>query len=212
MANVLINEQHLADIANAIREQSLSEDTYKPREMAAAIQAIGLRQGITGDDLFAGIPHAIYAETATTLTNYIAGTKVTAIHAPNARQIESNAFNRCNYLTEFRGPNVSTINGGAFYGCPLETIELGNVRHFAPSQWFGLTGKSTLKTVILRVEGYSCIYEVDSPDSGWRLPDGCYVYLPRQVYETAMKDGTSWADLGERDHLRVIEDYPEICG
>ena len=43
MANVVINEQHLTDIAEAIRDKG-GNDTYKPREMAEAIR------GITGLD------------------------------------------------------------------------------------------------------------------------------------------------------------------
>lgn len=40
MADVLIEEKHLSDIADAIRGKVGSEDTYKPREMAAAIEGI----------------------------------------------------------------------------------------------------------------------------------------------------------------------------
>ena len=37
MANVIINDQYLTDIASAIREKNGTENTYKPRKMAAAI-------------------------------------------------------------------------------------------------------------------------------------------------------------------------------
>lgn len=40
MADVLINDEHLHDIADAIRGKVGGDDTYKPREMAAAIEAI----------------------------------------------------------------------------------------------------------------------------------------------------------------------------
>ncbi len=43
MAFVTINEEHLTDIADAIRHKAGTDDTYKPREMASAIY------GITGD-------------------------------------------------------------------------------------------------------------------------------------------------------------------
>lgn len=210
MANILINEQYLTDIANAIREQTFSEDTYKPREMAAAIQGISLRQGFTGDDLFAGVPYAVMAETTTVLTDYLSGMKVTKVYAPAAWKIDYNAFNGCNQLTEFRGPQVNTINGGVFYGCNLETVELGPIKNFKPSQWFGFSNQN-LKTIILRAES-TVFYILSDPDDGWRLPDGCYVYLPRSVYNIAMSETSSWVEAGEQDHLRAIEDYPDICG
>ena len=40
MAQVLVTESYLDAIADAIREKNGSEDTYKPSEMAAAIEAI----------------------------------------------------------------------------------------------------------------------------------------------------------------------------
>lgn len=47
MANVLVNEQALSSIADAIREKNGSEDTYKPGQMAEAISAIESGGGIT---------------------------------------------------------------------------------------------------------------------------------------------------------------------
>jgi len=40
MAKVLITEQYLTDIADAIRQKKASEDTYNPSEMADAIESI----------------------------------------------------------------------------------------------------------------------------------------------------------------------------
>lgn len=40
MANVLVNDASLADIADAIREKNGTEETYKPAEMGAAVRAI----------------------------------------------------------------------------------------------------------------------------------------------------------------------------
>lgn len=45
MAKVLVSENYLADIADAIREKKESEDTYNPSEMADAIESI--QTGIT---------------------------------------------------------------------------------------------------------------------------------------------------------------------
>ena len=40
MPNVLVNEQHLRDIADVIREKKATTDTYKPGEMAEALRTI----------------------------------------------------------------------------------------------------------------------------------------------------------------------------
>ena len=40
MDQVLVTETSLEDIADAIREKNGSEDTYKPSQMATAIEAI----------------------------------------------------------------------------------------------------------------------------------------------------------------------------
>lgn len=49
MANVIINDTHLTNIADAIREKTGTNDTYKPGEMATAIQAIPQEGGGGGD-------------------------------------------------------------------------------------------------------------------------------------------------------------------
>ena len=49
MANVIINDQNLTNIANAIRGKNGTTTTYKPSEMAAAISAIETGGGSGGD-------------------------------------------------------------------------------------------------------------------------------------------------------------------
>lgn len=44
--NVVINDTNLTNIANAIREKSGSNETYKPSEMAAAIAALSVGGGV----------------------------------------------------------------------------------------------------------------------------------------------------------------------
>lgn len=54
MAKVVINDANLTDIADAIRKKSGTEDTYKPSEMATAIQKIQTATGLpspTEDEL-----------------------------------------------------------------------------------------------------------------------------------------------------------------
>ena len=51
MAKVLISDQYLEDIAEAIREQNNTNNTYTPAQMAAAILALSTSSG--GDFLLA---------------------------------------------------------------------------------------------------------------------------------------------------------------
>lgn len=63
MANVLVDDEHLTNIADAIRTKNGTTTTYKPSEMATAIEAIEAGGGgvetcngfIAGDDPFAMI-------------------------------------------------------------------------------------------------------------------------------------------------------------
>lgn len=45
MANVIIDDKHLGDVAAAIREKSGETTQYKPRDMAAAISALAIGGG-----------------------------------------------------------------------------------------------------------------------------------------------------------------------
>lgn len=58
MAIMIIDDKHLNDIADAIRGKNGSTDTYKPREMAAAIEALstGGGGGGTSEDAVASYP------------------------------------------------------------------------------------------------------------------------------------------------------------
>ena len=55
MANVIVNDTNLTNIANAIREKNGETTTYKPSEMAAAIQAITVGGSDFGEMQFAEI-------------------------------------------------------------------------------------------------------------------------------------------------------------
>ena len=51
MPNVLVNDDSLKAIGNAIRGKNGETTTYKPAEMAAAITAISGGDGLTQEDL-----------------------------------------------------------------------------------------------------------------------------------------------------------------
>lgn len=121
MANVLIDEKILKDIAAALRVKNDTVKTYKTTEMAAAIHSIPQQPsyGISADDLFMGSwDGAISAPTATALGAAFKGQDISQVKAPAAKTIEFTAFKDCKALTRMElGPGVVTVKGQAFEGC-----------------------------------------------------------------------------------------------
>lgn len=133
MANVLVEETSLSNIASAIRVKNGSTAVYKPGEMAAAIS--NLPTGGSGGGSSDNEDSLIMD----TLTNY-ENTRVTKIREgcfyysrnlvtasfPNATEIGQDAFLNAFNLSDVYLPNVKTMNGGnTFHGCySLASINL----------------------------------------------------------------------------------------
>lgn len=147
MANVVINDSHLTAIGNAIRTKNGSQILYKPREMAAAIEAIEVGGGggsgdgeisavhqsmidiMRGND---GITVVLPKETRSVPANMFyqnSSIKHVVIEnhdAPAFTHIGSTAFSTASNLKTFEWPKIlSNIGSSAFYGCgDLVTDEL----------------------------------------------------------------------------------------
>lgn len=94
MSRVSILESTLTDIADAIREQLDTEDTYKPSEMANAIESISGGGSATLDDV--------------AIRNYTETNMV----VPNATRLVPYAFYGCG-MTSFSAPNVTIFSDKA---------------------------------------------------------------------------------------------------
>lgn len=123
MANVVINDIHLTDIAAAIREKNGSADTYKPSEMAAAIAAITTTPGgsDTGEtDFEAYIGRQLSGEVELTcerVGNYgLAGFWNVTKFTVHGNVSGSNAFLGCNKLQEINITENTTIGSNSCYG------------------------------------------------------------------------------------------------
>ena len=116
MAKVLVNENNLTNIANAIRGKNGSTDTYKPSEMAAAITAIsgGSNENAIVEKTFSGI----YTNNEITkIGDYVfagLGNNITGINAPNAESVGEYAFRGCGNIQSINMPKVKTIEVNAF--------------------------------------------------------------------------------------------------
>lgn len=122
MAKVLINEENLTNIANAIREKNGETTTYKPGEMATAITDLPSGGDTSIEDgLLSG-----------TLTEY-SNNRVTVIRSALFKNSKIKTINM---------PNVTSIEGQAFFQAPLEQINCPKVLYiyaFAFQQCFYLT-------------------------------------------------------------------------
>lgn len=119
MANVIINDQNLTNIANAIRGKNGSTNTYKPSEMADAITAIsgggsGSNENAIVEKTFSGI----YTNNEITkIGDYVfagLGNNITGINAPNVESVEQYAFRGCGNIQSINMPKVKTIGVNAF--------------------------------------------------------------------------------------------------
>lgn len=149
MANVIINDTNLTNIANAIREKNGTSETYKPNQMAAAILAI---QGGGGGDTEWPTELSVYLgsfnmnqqlDTILTLLP-----PMTLIHNPYA--VSSNQSNvsdvinnsRLEDLSKFTfivsGSIVSNINNW-FYKCN-NLKKLPDIRLYSPQRFTGVSG------------------------------------------------------------------------
>ena len=129
MSIVTIDDSYLTAIGNAIRAKNGTTTTYKPSEMAAAINAIE-----SGEDF---LPQKI----TNTLTSY-SNNDITAIGAyglygcsslasvslPNVTTIGHHGFCRCTGLTSLNLPNLTTIGQYGFASCKgLTSVSLPSV-------------------------------------------------------------------------------------
>lgn len=118
MAKVLVNENNLTNIANAIRGKNGSTNTYKPSEMAAAITAISGGGGSNEKAIIERTFSGVYTNSEITKIGEYAfaslGNNITGINAPNAESVGQYAFRGCGNIQSINMPKVKTIEGNAF--------------------------------------------------------------------------------------------------
>ena len=117
MANVLVEETSLSNIASAIREKSGGSATYKPGEMAAAISNLptgGNNDGFVMDTI------VNYENTTVTKIRQRCFTylnKLATVTLPNVVEVGNSAFSHCSALAQVSLPKVTTIEDNGFDHC-----------------------------------------------------------------------------------------------
>jgi hypothetical protein len=137
MAIVTINDEYLTNIANAIRSKNGTENTYKPKEMAAAIAAIDTSSGDSGSsgsgsttELIYTIPDGVSTISDKTFFDSslcgVALNKVITTSSSVLTTIGESAFRKQTKLTSFVfPPKLMHIGQWAFSECSnLQSVDL----------------------------------------------------------------------------------------
>lgn len=136
MAEYLINEETLNDIADAIRSKSRSTEDIKAKDMATNINNINTAESIlektiesyTNESLLSVSAYAFYACKNLSTVNF--PNCITVYHNafgycynlqnasfPNCEKLSTYAFNYCKSLPTIDLPNCSIVDQSAFEGC-----------------------------------------------------------------------------------------------
>lgn len=134
MANVVISDSHLENIATAIRYKLDSEATYKPREMAAAIRAIPTATTIIQGDVNAFIDKSIKGSVSLSCETigefaFYNMNNITSISSNTVYTVKEDGINNCSALASLNLQNATLLERKAINNCfLLESINLPSLR------------------------------------------------------------------------------------
>lgn len=128
MANVIISDTHLMNIASAIRTKNGSADTYKPNEMAAAIRAIEIGGNSGSSNVGATVELRAYVNDTYVNGDNCAKDIVSSV-VTGANVYDLTGLYDCPRLKEI---DISTCATGCYfwpvYNCPeLEKVIFPNI-------------------------------------------------------------------------------------
>lgn len=231
MANVLVNDTSLADIADAIREKNGTAETYKPAEMGAAIREIesGGGTGIILSDFtgaynlpkvadLRGIPEVAeenFVYTTNKFANMFANNNATAsngfytaletVYLPKIYAFSTGIFNYCSNLKNIIGDfsKCERIELNAFQGCAkIETApNMPNLTLINNNAFKG-TGLKVLK--LTRQDTIVTLGNISAFQSTPIASGTGFIYVPKALIET-YKTATNWVTYANQ--FRALEDY-----
>lgn len=241
MSNVIINEQYLNDIADAIRNKNGKTKTYKPREMADEIRSFNQSEC-----------EAIIQRTITQYSNstieymkqssFAYCSSLTSINLPALKAVEMHHFVNCSALIDVNIPSAEIIMPEAFRDCKsLQSIVLPNVQIIhsdAFAKCSSLTRVDTYNLIDLKGYVYTTygqremtIFSDTALDTLILRANAVCDNSRQNIIEglfrnTPIENGTGYiyvpSALVEQykssiwscyaNQIRAIEDYPDICG
>lgn len=193
MANVVISDTHLENIAQSIREKNGSTATYKPREMATAIAMLPVSNGdgeVSNIFSNSAISQLEYKSAVIPDSAFKDFTGLTRVRS-TATDIGMAAFQGCSKLQYVYLRNAVSVGreneewemSGPFAGCYLKHVDLGE-----DIEYFSLKGCYTrdLERIVIRKNKFN-------DDGSFTLPtfvidyipedqrSGMYIYVPSDV-------------------------------
>lgn len=208
MANVVVEEQSLIDIANAIRTQNGTTDTYKPSEMANAISNI--ETGITPTGTLEITENGTYDVTNYANVNVANDTSeiedVFITHTlsgdytnDRVTTIPYGTFYGDTELTGVSFPEVTSADGYSFYKCTsLATIDIPKLKTSA-SYTFAYTKPSNINFPLLETMSTYTFAYITVP---------CTVNLPslKATTNSGFRDskGITRVDLGSATKIDTL--------
>lgn len=112
MANVIINDTHLTDIADSIRNKNGTNNKYKPSEMANAIQGISTSEDLSSE---LNTQETLLNNQVSKLNVAINTLKNKASGGGDASEIEEAFISRS--FTEYHNDTITSIGDSAFRSC-----------------------------------------------------------------------------------------------
>lgn len=233
---VTVDDTNLKAIANAIRAKNGSTNTYKPSEMASAIEAIQSGGGnidvlinrsiteidssvaLVGENAFYRCESLVSANLplATKIGNSAFGycSNLESINIPLVANVGQQTFAYCPKLTKINLPCVTFINSNAFNRCDtLKMVDLGSTTYVSG---YSFASCYNLKAVIMRSATkndlvatsafYNCYHILGTVNATYN-PNGLKDgYL--YVPRSVINSYTSSSDWGTwATQFRALEDY-----
>ena len=165
MANVLVEETSLSNIASAIREKSGGSATYKPGEMAAAISNLPTGGSSDNEDGLLSDTLINYENaTATDIKNNCFANSTTLATATftNVSNVGSSAFSNCSALTQVSIPNATTIGNSCFSkASKLLTVNLSNAEFLGEYAFRECKAITSINLPQVKALRYWAFYECD---------------------------------------------------
>lgn len=206
MKNVLIDENTMISIGNAIRSKTKKEDLILPKDMPSEIQSMN-----TGGDtrILNGIINRtikdIYIDTSVGDYAFYYCTFVKPTFGDNCTKIGYEPFYYCYAIEGINTNKVTEIGSYAFFGSKnLSKADLPNVIRIS-SDVFNWT---KLETLILRSNKVCSLASGAFYGTPIEKGEG-YIYVPKALIEQ-YKVATNWVTFANQ--FRAIEDYQEITG
>ena len=220
MANVIINDTHLANIADAIRNKNGTNNTYKPSEMGSAIENIETGGGgspeIEDGLLDRTLSGEYYNDRIITLGYgaFYGNENLKTLKLPSATRVEQYAMQGCtaleiietpeaNYLGTYCCRNCTSLSSVDFssvastgnyicYGCTnLESIELPVLTRIGANFF---TDCTSLSKVILRKSNSITTLANINAFSNTPIENGTgYIYVADNLLSN-YKSATNWSN------------------